>query len=219
MRNKRRSVALLAAVMILMVSVLTGCSSKPTAEDAQQYTQAVLDLMCTGDYDHSVNMADIEEGQETATRDAMIDEVLNSDADLSSLSEDVKEEFRGVLIDAFAKSKYTVGEAVPTDDGGYDVTVSIEPLKVFSGVQERLMEESASLFSDSDTASMTQEEINDKIYSLMVKLIAENLENPTYDEAQEVTVHYGIIDEANKLYGINEEDGAKLGELLFSAEY
>ena len=42
--------------------------------------------------------------------------------------------------EAFAKSKYTVGDAVPTEDGGYDVTVTIEPLKLYAGAQTKLAE-------------------------------------------------------------------------------
>ena len=29
-------------------------------------------------------------------------------------------------------------------------------------------------------------------------------------------MHYGLLDEKEKLYGVSEEDGAKVGSLLFS---
>ena len=217
MKRNSRSLALLLAVMVLAVSMLTSCSSAPTAEDAKKYVQAVLDLMCTGDYDHSVKLADIEEGKETEMRDQMIEEALDSlDGDVT-LSDDVKAEFKDVLIEAFSKAKYTVGDAVKTDDGGYDVTVTIEPLKVFAGVQARMQEESATLFDDiDDPSTVTQEEINNRVYSLMARLIRENLQTPTYEEGQDTIVHYGLLDEKEKIYGISEEDGTKLGSLLFS---
>ena len=64
---------------VLAVSALTGCGSKaPTAQDAQNYAKAVLDLMCTGGYDHSVKLADVEEGKELDLRDQMIDDTIAS---------------------------------------------------------------------------------------------------------------------------------------------
>ena len=219
MKRKHTLTALLIVVMMLAVSMLTGCAPKlPTAEDAQNYTKAVLDLMCTGDYDHNVKLADVEEGKELEMRDAMIDDALQSIAGDAGLTDDVTAEFKDVLIEAFAKCKYTVGEAVQTGDGEYDVTVSIEPLKLFSGVQEKLMEQSATLYEDvDDPSALSEQELNSRIYSLMAKLIRENLQAPAYEEAREVVVHYGLLDKEKNLYGISEEDGSKLGEVLFSA--
>lgn len=216
MKRNLRSLALLLSILVLAVSVLTSCGG-PTASDAQKYVQAVLDLMCTGNYDHSVKLADIEEGKETEMRDQMIEDALNSLDSGAELSDEVKAEFKDVLIEAFSKSKYTVGDAVKTDDGGYDVTVTVEPLKVFAGMQSKMQEQSATLFSDvSDPSTLTQQQINDRIYLLMARLIRENLQNPTYEEGQDTIMHYGLLDEKEKLYGVSEEDGAKVGSLLFS---
>ena len=218
MKRKQTITALLMVVTMLAVSMLTGCAPKlPTAEDAQNYTKAVLDLMCTGDYDHSVSLSDVEEGKELETRDAMIDDALRSIAGDAGLTDDVTAEFKDVLIEAFAKCKYTIGEAVETGEGEYDVTVAIEPLKLFAGVQTRLMEQSATLFDDvEDPGALSEQEYNSRIYSLMAKLIKENLQEPVYEDAKEVVVHYGLLDKENNLYGISEEDGSKLGEVLFS---
>lgn len=218
MKWKHSLTALLMVVMVLTVSMLTGCAQKlPTAEDAKNYTKAVLDLMCTGDYDHNVKLADVEEGKELEMRDAMIDDALQSIAGEAGLTDDVTAEFKDVLVEAFAKCKYTIGEAVQTGDGEYDVTVAIEPLKLFSGVQDKLEAQSETLFDDvEDPASLSQEEFNSRIYSLMAKLIKENLQEPTYEEAKEVVVHYGLLDKEAGLYGISEDDGSKLGEVLFS---
>ena len=137
MKRKHTLTALLIVVMMLAVSMLTGCAPKlPTAEDAQNYTKAVMDLMCTGDYDHNVKIADVEEGKELETRDAMIDDALKSIAGDAGLTDDVTAEFKDVLIEAFAKCKYTIGEAVETGEGEYDVTVSIEPLKAFKDASD-----------------------------------------------------------------------------------
>ena len=132
---------------VLAVSALTGCGSKaPTAQDAQNYAKAVLDLMCTGDYDHSVKLADVEEGKELEMRDQMIDDTIASLAGENGLSEEVQAEFKEVFVEAFSKCKYTVGSAAPDEQGEFDVSISIEPLKLFAGMEEKLDAQISSAF-------------------------------------------------------------------------
>ena len=257
MENKLRLTALLVAVAMLSVSVLTGCGGSssgdtkkeaeqaaavqeeqaeapaeteaakeetaaaetpktgaPTAEDARAYVQAVLDIMCTGDYDHSVELSDIPEGEEAQLRDSTIESAVESIASDAGLSEEVKADFTDVMRVAFSKAKYTVGEAVPTEDGGYDVTVTIEPLKMYAGAADKLPER----VSQDELAGLSEEESNNLIYSKVIEIVRENLEEPEYGEPQDIIVHYGIIDEQNNLWGVSEEEGEKLGALLFSAD-
>ena len=257
MKNKLRLTALLVAVAMLSVSVLTGCGGSssgdtkkeaeqaaavqeeqaeapaeteaakeetaaaetpktgaPTAEDARAYVQAVLDIMCTGDYDHSVELSDIPEGEEAQLRDSTIESAVEAIASDAGLSEEVKADFTDVMRVAFSKAKYTVGEAVPTEDGGYDVTVTIEPLEMYAGAADKLPER----VSQDELAGLSEEESNNLIYSKVIEIVRENLEEPEYGEPQDIIVHYGIIDEQNNLWGVSEEEGEKLGALLFSAD-
>jgi hypothetical protein len=258
MKNKLRLTALLVAVAMLSVSVLTGCggsgsdnkkeaeetaavqeeqaeapaesakeetaaaeapaetskSDAPTAEDAKAYVKAVLDILCTGDYDHSVDLSDIPEGEEAQLRDSTIESAVEAIASDAGLSEEVKADFTDVMRVAFSKAKYTVGEAVPTEDGGYDVTVTIEPLEMYAGAADKLPER----VSQDELAGLSEEESNNLIYSKVIEIVRENLEEPEYGEPQDIIVHYGIIDEQNNLWGVSEEEGEKLGALLFSAD-
>ena len=52
----------------------------------------------------------------------------------------------------------------------------------------------------------------------IAEIIRENLEEPEYGEPQDVVVHYGLIDEQNNIWGVSEEEGEKLGAILFSAD-
>ena len=209
----------LALVMAAAFSIcaLAGCGAKlPTEKDAKDYVKAVLDVMCTGDYDHSVKLADVEEGKESEMRDAAIDEVMTQLGEENGMTEETKAAFREVLIKAFGKAKYTVGEATKTGDGEYDVAVSVEPLRIFEGAQDKLyakVEERRE-----ELSALSADEINNEVMLMLVDILGENLEAPTYDPAEEVVVHYGLLDEKEKLYGCSEEDGQKVGEKLFSQE-
>ena len=220
MKKGTRRFSLIALSLILVISMLAGCSSKPKPEDAQAYIKATLDIICTGDYDHSVKIADIEECEEGEIRDQVIESMLASFGAEQGLDEEVKGRFKDSLIDAFSKAKYTVGEAVPTDDGGYDVSVTIEPLQVFAGFSENFESTvQARALEEYDTVmNMSDEELNSFVMGIVVDMINENLADPKYDPAETVTVHYGLIDEENNLYGCASGEGEKLGAKIFSTE-
>ena len=90
MNKNLKKLAIVVMLAAALVMALAGCGpKKPTADDAKNYVQAVLDVMCTGDYDHSVELADVEEGKETELRDEAIDEIIDELAQESSLSDEV----------------------------------------------------------------------------------------------------------------------------------
>ena len=221
MGRRTRVFAAVLTAIVLTMGILTGCGGgKPTEKDAKAYVQAMMDLMCTGDYDHSVKLVDVEEGKETETRDKLIDDVLTSFGEEHEISDEVKAEFKDFMIKAFAKCKYTVGSATKTADGEYDVTVTIEPLKVFDGVSAEFQEAFAAVVTEryEEISTMSDEEINDLIILTAIDILNQKLETPTYAEPENVVVHYGLIDEKEKVYGCSESDGEKIGEKLFSLE-
>ena len=222
MKKHFRIIAALLASVMLMGLMLSGCGkAEPTVEDAKKYVDSTVKLLCTGEYDKSVKFSDIEEGKETEARDAIIDEMLNQATSEYDLNDETKEQFLAFFINALAKCKYTVTDAVKTDDNGkvgYDVTVSVEPLKVFNGAEDAMTDVMLDLLSDTSVLSMSEEEVTNLVFSKIFDVLNANLENPEYAAAEDVIVHYGLMDEEKNLYGVSEEDGQKLGEKLFSSE-
>ncbi len=206
-------------MVVLVIAMLTGCGpKKPAPEDAQAYVKAVLDLMCTGDYDHSVDLADIEEGKESEVRDNLIGEMMTEIGSESNLNEEVTAAFRDFMMNALEKAKYTVGDATATEDDGYDVTVSIEPLQIFTGIDEELndvLEERVASESDKILA-MSEEEQTNYVMEIVIELLNKKIEDPQYDPAEEVVVHYGPMEGQKGVYGCTEAEGEKLGSKLFS---
>lgn len=258
MKNRSRLIALLVAIAMLSVTMITGCggsgsggkkdaeepaavqeaqaeaevpaeeesvkegtttaetpiSDTPTAEDAKACVKAILDILCTGDYDHSIKLSDIEEGKETELRDQSIQKAIDAVVSDSGLNEEVKADFTDAMREAFSKTKYTVGDAVPTEDGGYDITVTVEPLKLYAGTNTKLSQK----ITAEDLAELNEEELNNLIYSKSAEIIRENMEAPQYDEPQDIVIHYGILDKENNLWGVNEEEAEKIAMVLFSAD-
>ena len=219
MKKSFKRLLLVAFMAVMAVAVLTGCGpKKPAPEDAQAYVKAVLDLMCTGDYDHEVNLADIEEGKEAETRDAVVDQMIAEIGSQQNLNDEVKSSFRDLMLTALGKAKYTVGEAVETEDGGYDVTVTLEPLQLFTGASEELdavLEERVAAEADKILA-MSEDEQTNYVMEILIELLNKKIEDPQYDDAEDVVVHYGPMDGQENVYGCTEAEGEKLGAKLFS---
>ena len=206
-------------MMVMTAAMLAGCGpKKPTPEDAQAYVKAVLDLMCTGDYDHSVNLADVEEGTEAELRDSLVEETLAGLGAKSNISDELVSEFKEFILEALSKANYTVGDAVETEDGGYDVTVSIAPLQIFTGIEDELLsvlEERVAAEPDKILA-MSEEEQNNYIMEILLELLNKKIADPQYDPPEDVVVHYGLMEGEDGVYGCDDAEGEKLGSKLFS---
>ena len=211
--------SLILLIMVMSIAMFTGCGpKKPAPEEAQAYVKAVLDLMCTGDYDHSVDLADIEEGKESEVRDNLIGEMMTEIGSESNLNEEVTAAFRDFMMNALEKAKYTVGDVTATEDEGYDVTVSIEPLQIFTDIDEELndvLEERVVSESDKILA-MSEEEQTNYVMEIVIELLNKKIADPQYDPAEEVVVHYGPMEGQKGVYGCTEAEGEKLGSKLFS---
>lgn len=220
MKHVCRKAAVLLSAILLAAVLLTACSgSDPSQEDAEKYVQAVMDLMCTGDYDHSVTFADVESGKEQESRESMIESIVTPVAKENGMSEEQTARFREFISKAYSACRYSITGSEQTDDGGYDVTVSIEPLMIFNGISEALEKDMEELTKDPETAlTITEEEQKEALTEALFRHLDENLENPEYAPAEEVVVRYGVLDDTDGLYGIDEEAGSLLGQKLFSAE-
>ena len=208
-KNMKKLTALILTFCMLFSLAAGGCGpKKPKAEDAEKYVQAILDIMCKGDYDHSVNIVDIDD----YNRDALVDEALEGMLADIKLSEDVVKELREIIISFFSKAKYTVGTAAKVD-GGFDVPVTVEPV-VGLNMQDAATQATQKLLANpSAVAGKSTDEITDILMAEVISMLKADLDNVQYGEPAEVTVRYKEIEDG--VYGIDEEDGNKLGASLF----
>ena len=222
MKRLFKTIAALFAATLLLGMLLTGCGEQTSVsikEDAESYVKAVLDLICTGEYDHSVTFADVESVKERASRDAMISEIINYVSEDNNLTEEQRAELGGIIARAFTTCRSSIKDVKETDDGGCDVTVSIEPLKLFTGVSDVLDQKVEELSKNTESAiTMTEEEQTAALTSVLFAQLNQNLDNPQYAPAEEVVVHYGLLEGTEDRYGIDENAGKALGEKLFSSE-
>lgn len=219
MKNRLKCLSIVFLMVVMSVTMLSGCGpKKPAPEDAQEYVKAMLDLICTGDYDHAVKLVDVEEGNESEIRDNLAGQMLEGISSNTDLSEEAAKQFADFLMRALEKANYTVGDAVASDDGGYDVTVSIQPLQLFKGINEELnaVIEKRVAEEPDKILSMSEDEQTDYVMDILLELLEKKIDDPQYDPAEEVVVHYGILEGRDGVYGCSMEDGVRLGSKVFS---
>ncbi|MBR0469173.1 MAG: hypothetical protein IJJ16_05650 [Mogibacterium sp.] len=217
MKNGFKRILVMTLSVLMALAMLTGCGpKKPTASDAKDYVQALMDMLCTGTCDSSVNFADVED--EGALRDNLVNSAMEEIAGTVELSDVSKAKLSDFLYAALGKCKYTVGEPVEVE-GGFDVPVTIEPLIIYASLEnfDSILQERA--VNDMDLImNMSDEELMDYVVDVMVELLNDGIADPQYEAPVELTMHYRLLDEENNIYGCSEEDGAAVGSALFSTQ-
>ena len=64
--------------------------------------------------------------------------------------------------------------------------------------------------------AMSEEEQTNYVMAIVIELLNKKLEDPKYDPAEDVVVHYGPMEGQKGVYGCTEAEGEKLGSKLFS---
>ena len=78
-----------------------------------------------------------------------------------------------------------------------------------------MLEERVASESDKILA-MSEEEQTNYVMEIVIELLNKKIEDPQYDPAEEVVVHYGPMEGQKGVYGCTEAEGEKLGSKLFS---
>lgn len=203
--------ALALSLCLALCLCLTGCFGRPSAQEAETYVTTLMSGLCGT---LPADGADESAAEAEALRTQLIDEVIAGfRGQGAALDEETEALIRSTLTSALAACRFTVGDAVKSG-GGYDVPVTVSPLKLFQ-VDMAAVEEEAirQLSQDPDLLTMSQSQVSNKVFRIMLAMIADNLDNPQYGEDVTATVRYERQDDGE--YGITQDSGAAIGRILF----
>ncbi len=203
--------ALALSLCLALCLCLTGCFGRPSAQEAKTYVTTLMSGLCGT---LPADTADESAAEAEALRTQLIDEVIAGfRGQGAALDEETEALIRSTLTSALAACRFTVGDAVKSG-GGYDVPVTVSPLKLFQ-VDMAAVEEEAirQLSQDPDLLTMSQSQVSNKVFRIMLAMIADNLDNPQYGEDVTATVRYERQDDGE--YGITQDSGAAIGRILF----
>lgn len=203
--------ALALSLCLALCLCLTGCFGRPSAQEAETYVTTLMSGLCGT---LPADTADESAAEAEALRTQLIDEVIAGfRGQGAALDEETEALIRTTLTAALAACRFTVGDAVKSG-GGYDIPVTVSPLKLFQ-VDMAAVEEEAirQLSQDPDLLTMSQSQVSNKVFRIMLAMIADNLDNPQYGEDVTATVRYERQDDGE--YGITQDSGAAIGRILF----
>lgn len=212
MRSAKRN--LIVLVMVAAMLLLSACGMK--AEDAKAYTQAVMDASYKGEFKAYMEQTDSTEKEAKELYEGNMDATMKTAGfDNLGLSEELTANYRQLFLDMAKQAKYEVGEAKEDGKKAFTVDITIEPFTGFDGIQEEVTkvvtEEVMNL-----TEIPAQSEINELMFQKMYELMAERVKNPTYGEAQVVTVH--VQPNSDNIYYVQDEDMTEVDALLFPSD-
>lgn len=211
MNHRFRRAALALSLCLALCLCLTACFGRPSAQDAKDYVTTLMSGLCgslpSGSEDDSAAEAE-------ALRSQLIDEVIAGfRGQGAALDGDTEDLIRSTLTSALAACRFTVGDAVKSG-GGYDVSVTVSPLKLFQVDMAAVEAEAvAQLSQDPDLLTMSQSQVSNKVFRIMLTMIADNLDDPQYGDDVTASVRYERQDDGE--YGISQDSGAAIGRILF----
>ena len=205
MKKMRKIIGLMAALVVLTAGI-SGCGQK---FDAAGYTKACMDAMYKGDFKEYAKLLNITEEEAKQEREGMAKEVVNSEfmAD-PYITDEQKTEYQNLILEAYSKVKYEVGEAKKSDDG-FEVTVTAEPAVIISTFMEGL--------EAKYTEAMQQGTVDEtQIYTITFAYFKECIDKVTYGEKTTTTVR--VDKNSNNEWQISEDEMLKLEDVLLPSE-
>lgn len=182
--------------LFLTATLLTGGCGKQF--DAGNYVKALLDNSYKND---SAAFIEQEVGTKEQAEELYNEGIKNEvDALLSqaTIPEDLTDEYTSLMKDIFKSVKYTIGESKKQDDGSYEVEVTYEKMNIFAPAVETYLaelntysEEIAAAAGDAEVPS--EEEINEKIFTILKDALKQSLDTVTYEPEATITMHVELV--------------------------
>ena len=116
----KKKIAGILALTLAFATLLGGCGSKMTADDAKSYAQACLDASYKGEFDEYLSQTDSTKEEAQEMYDNGIDLTMEaSDIENSGVSQELQDKYRQMFIDLYKNADYTLDNA--KEDGIMDL--------------------------------------------------------------------------------------------------
>lgn len=215
MKNTKK---ILLPLLLAVTLLFGGCGKK---FDPGNYVKALLDNSYKND---STAFVEQEVGTNEQAEELYNEGIKNEvDAMLSqtSVSDGLAEEYTSLMKDIFKSVKYTIGESKKQDDGSYEVEVTYEKMNIFAPAVEIYMDnlntytEEIAAATEDTTEIPSEEEINEKIFTILKDALKQSLDNVTYEGEATITMH---VELNGNMYSVNEEDLKNMEMALFDID-
>lgn len=205
-------------MILLIAGLLAGC----TKFDACAYTQAILDVSYKNQTEDYMDITGASQEEADAVFQKNLDTTMQEFKTIE-LPEELEADYRILFEDTVKQVKYAVGEAQESEDGGFTVDVSIEPLLLFDDTYEEFQAK-AEAYAEGITNDVmngadmpSEEEIQENIYRIYYEVLRAGLNAGVhYGTAENITVHIKKTEDG--IYEIPAEDIQTLDAVMISQE-
>lgn len=208
--------SLLVLLMILTMAVLSGCGM--TEEEASEYVKASLDAAYKGEFEVFVEITDsTPEGAQAMYEENIVHTMEAAGFSEMKISDELTDKYKQLFLDILKIADYSVGEAHETENGEFEVSVEITPLKIFDEISEDKVSEAVISRIDKMKKYPGDKKITEITFEEIYEILSEELKEPSYGEEaidHTVTVHKN----EKGMYYISEEDMLTLDSALFAVE-
>lgn len=207
---------ILLLLTIFMTGILSGCGM--SEEDAAKYVEASLDAAYKGEFDAFVEITESTPEGAQAMYEENIEHTMTA-AGFSNMeiSDELTEKFKQLFLELSQNVDYTVENAVKTENGDYEVTVKIHPLKVSDKISEEIVTEAVLKRIEKMDKFPSDKKIVQITFEEIYKLLTKAVQDPEYEE-KEVTETIGLHKNEKGMYYISEEDMLELDCVLFNLD-
>lgn len=202
MKMNRKKNSVLAA-MLAAVLLLSGCGGAKF--DPSAYTKACLDAAYHEEYAEYAEILDVSVEEAKKDMDEQNESAVERElTGIPGVTDEQKEEYLKVMLEAQKLTKYKVGEAKETDDG-YEVSVTVEPIDVFEQYINAIPGKVEQAVTDG-----TYDEA--QLLPFLIDILNESVANVSYKDETATTVQ--VTKDSNGAWQITEDEMTKIGNLM-----
>ena len=207
--SKKRAVVYITIGIIVSI-MLSACSKQPDF-DAKSYVQSSLDAYYHGEYKDYANLLEISEKDAKKEIEEDFNESIQQQFDDSdNITDKGIADYAKKLVEVKKLAKYKVQD-VKEEDGGYTVSVQVEPSNVFQTLQQ-----SSTEVSNEKIKQGLDGNDPEVFASVLTESVQKSLEKNKYGKA--VTVKVSVEKDNSGKYGLSDTEMNKLEAAMFPTE-
>ena len=207
--SKKRAVVYITIGIIVSI-MLSACSKQPDF-DAKSYVQSSLDAYYHGEYKDYANLLELSEKDAKKEIEEDFNESIQQQFDDSdNITDKGIADYAKKLVEVKKLAKYKVQD-VKEEDGGYTVSVQVEPSNVFQTLQQ-----SSTEVSNEKIKQGLDGNDPEVFASVLTESVQKSLEKNKYGKA--VTVKVSVEKDNSGKYGLSDTEMSKLEAAMFPTE-
>ena len=208
MKNLQKYLMILGTIMLSIG--ISACSKQPDF-DAKSYVQSSLDAYYHGEYKDYANLLEISEKDAKKEIEEDFNESIQQQFDDSdNITDKGIADYAKKLVEVKKLAKYKVQD-VKEEDGGYTVSVQVEPSNVFQTLQQ-----SSTEVSNEKIKQGLDGNDPEVFAAVLTESVQKSLEKNSYGKT--VTVKVSVEKDNSGKYGLSDTEMSKLEAAMFPTE-